>query len=131
MGLPFLGQGAWLQGTTYESNVVFALRFMVDCSLGGGNWVEVPAAKYSLVAEQGRQTHCQIEAHVRYDSLVSHAPEGEWARLAPFRILSVDIECQGRKVRPGCRLLGRVVAPLAGCLPTLCMEIACQAAFSA
>ena len=25
---------------------------------------------------------------------------GEWQRLAPFRILSVDIECAGRKVMP-------------------------------
>ena len=27
-------------------------------------------------------------------------PAGEWLKLAPFRILSVDIECAGRKVRP-------------------------------
>lgn len=47
---------------------------------------------------QGKQTHCQLEAHVHYSRLVSHAPEGEWAKMAPFRILSVDIECQGRKV---------------------------------
>ena len=26
-------------------------------------------------------------------------PAGEWLKLAPFRILSVDIECAGRKVR--------------------------------
>lgn len=48
---------------------------------------------------QGHQTHCQLEAHLHYSRLVSHAPEGEWAKMAPFRILSVDIECQGRKVR--------------------------------
>ena len=29
--------------------------------------------------------------------MIAHAPEGEWSELAPFRILSVDIECQGRK----------------------------------
>ena len=28
---------------TYESNVVFALRFMVDCGISGGNWVELRA----------------------------------------------------------------------------------------
>ena len=28
---------------------------------------------------------------------VSHVAEGEWARMAPFRILSLDIECAGRK----------------------------------
>lgn len=25
---------------------------------------------------------------------------GDWLKLAPFRILSVDIECAGRKVTP-------------------------------
>ena len=48
---------------------------------------------------QSKQTHCQLEAHLHYSQLVSHAPEGEWAKMAPFRILSLDIECQGRKVR--------------------------------
>jgi hypothetical protein len=43
------------------------------------------------------QTHCQVEVHLHYSKLVSHPSEGEWARMAPFRILSVDIECQGRK----------------------------------
>ena len=35
--------------------------------------------------------------HLHYSKLVSHPPEGEWAKMAPFRILSVDIECQGRR----------------------------------
>lgn len=33
----------------------------------------------------------------RYDHFISHAPEGEWAKTAPLRILSFDIECAGRK----------------------------------
>lgn len=33
----------------------------------------------------------------RYSQLISHAPEGECSKLAPFRILSFDIECAGRK----------------------------------
>jgi DNA polymerase delta subunit 1 len=40
---------------------------------------------------------CQYECDVRYDAVVSHAPEGQYSKLAPFRILSVDIECAGRK----------------------------------
>uniref|UniRef100_R7WF67 DNA polymerase n=1 Tax=Aegilops tauschii TaxID=37682 RepID=R7WF67_AEGTA len=62
---------------TYESNILFALRFMIDCNIVGGNWIELPAGKYS--------------------DLVSHAPEGEYSKMAPFRILSFDIECAGRK----------------------------------
>ena len=32
-----------------------------------------------------------------YTDLVSHVPEGEFSKMAPFRILSFDIECAGRK----------------------------------
>ena len=33
-----------------------------------------------------------------YNQLISHASEGKYSGLAKFRILSVDIECSGRKV---------------------------------
>lgn len=29
--------------------------------------------------------------------LVAHETTGHWSKMAPFRVLSVDIECQGRK----------------------------------
>jgi DNA polymerase delta subunit 1 len=87
--------------TTYESNVLYPLRFMVDAGVVGGNWVALPAGSYRLGPAGGpgapRATHCQVEASTHYSSLISHAPEGEWARLAPLRVLSVDIECAGRK----------------------------------
>ena len=34
---------------------------------------------------------------LRYSELISHVPEGEHSKMAPFRILSFDIECAGRK----------------------------------
>lgn len=71
---------------------------MVDRNIVGGNWIEAPAGKWYLVPSQAHVSHCQLEAHIAAADLISHDPEGEWARLAPFRILSVDIECQGRKV---------------------------------
>eukprot|EP00850_Spirogloea_muscicola_P000852 SM000003S11097 [mRNA] locus=s3:857343:865257:- [translate_table: standard] len=80
---------------TYESNVVYALRFMVDRDIVGGNWVELPAGDYVPVATP--LSLCQIEVDIRYDRIVSHPPEGRFARLAPFRILSFDIECAGRR----------------------------------
>ena len=91
--------GRYLGHTTYESNVIYPLRFMTDCSVVGGNWVALPAGSYRLGPAGGGQkaTHCQIEASAHYSKLISHAPEGEWARLAPLRVLSVDIECAGRK----------------------------------
>ncbi|CAL5224971.1 g7745 [Coccomyxa viridis] len=85
--------------TTYESHVLFALRFMIDCSISGGNWVELKAGAYKLLSmdDSRKQSHCQLEVHINYADIISHPAEGEWLKLAPFRILSVDIECAGRK----------------------------------
>jgi len=40
---------------------------------------------------------CEITDYPRYDAFISHAPEGNWSKIAPLRILSFDIECAGRK----------------------------------
>jgi DNA polymerase delta subunit 1 len=92
-----VGDYGTLMGTTYESNVVFAMRFMVDLGIVGGNWVELPKGTFKVMAEGQCRTFCQIEVHANYQDLISHAPEGEWARMAPLRVLSFDIECAGRK----------------------------------
>uniref|UniRef100_A0A1J3K960 DNA polymerase n=2 Tax=Noccaea caerulescens TaxID=107243 RepID=A0A1J3K960_NOCCA len=80
---------------TYESNIVFALRFMVDRDIVGGNWIEVPTGKYKKDART--LSYCQLEFHCLYSDLISHAAEGEYSKMAPFRVLSFDIECAGRK----------------------------------
>ncbi|KAK3118063.1 hypothetical protein QOZ80_9BG0693720 [Eleusine coracana subsp. coracana] len=80
---------------TYESNILFALRFMIDCNIVGGNWIEVPAGKYREAARV--MSYCQLELDCLYSDLISHAAEGEYSKMAPFRILSFDIECAGRK----------------------------------
>jgi len=33
---------------TYESNMPFALRFMIDNDIGGMQWIQIPAEKYML-----------------------------------------------------------------------------------
>ena len=38
-----------------------------------------------------------MEVDIGWDKVISHAPEGEWSKVAPLRILSFDIECAGRK----------------------------------
>ncbi|KAJ1685857.1 hypothetical protein LUZ63_017247 [Rhynchospora breviuscula] len=80
---------------TYESNILFALRFMIDRNIVGGNWIEVPSGKYKKSAKI--MSYCQLEVDSLYSDLISHAPEGEYSKMAPFRILSFDIECAGRK----------------------------------
>jgi len=50
-----------------------------------------------MIEQNNRHSNCQIEAKVSYRDLIAHKPEGEWAKMAPLRILSFDIECAGRK----------------------------------
>lgn len=84
--------------------------------------MELLAGKYQLVREAEAKTYCQIEAHIHCDDLVSHAPEGEWSKLAPLRVLSVDIECCGRKV--GCCWWLHAAC---GSSWLLCVAVACGA----
>lgn len=78
-------------------NIQYTLRFMIDTSLTGMCWVEVPPNKYDLLPQYDRQSNCQVEAHCHYRELISLGHDGEWAKMAPLRILSFDIECAGRK----------------------------------
>ncbi|KAG0255187.1 DNA-directed DNA polymerase delta [Actinomortierella ambigua] len=80
---------------TFESNIAFLLRFMIDCNVKGANWIELPAGQYSL--RHDRNSNAQINVEVSYDKMISHEPEGEWSKIAPLRIMSFDIECAGRK----------------------------------
>ncbi|RKP11132.1 DNA polymerase family B-domain-containing protein [Thamnocephalis sphaerospora] len=80
---------------TFESNLEYTLRFMIDTHMMGASWVELPAGAYRM--RTAALSTCQIEVEIEYDKLISHAPEGEWQRIAPLRILSFDIECAGRK----------------------------------
>lgn len=65
--------------------------------MSGMSWVEVAPTKYHLIPDHDRHSHCQIEAYCHYRDLVAHNSEGEWAKMAPLRVLSFDIECAGRK----------------------------------
>lgn len=85
---------------SYESNIDFDIRFMVDTSVVGCSWIELPPGAYrirSKFALPAVESRCQIEVDVAFDKFIAHEPEGEWAKVAPFRILSFDIECAGRK----------------------------------
>ncbi|XP_065322772.1 DNA polymerase delta catalytic subunit-like isoform X2 [Gordionus sp. m RMFG-2023] len=85
---------------TYESNIDFEIRFMVDSKMVGGSWIELPPTKFSLrKGEKNKITRCQIEVDIPYwGDIISHSPnEPQWSHIAPFRILSFDIECSNRK----------------------------------
>jgi len=82
---------------TYESNLPYILRFMIDKGIGGGFWIEVPFQRYSLT--HPKTSRCQIEIDVSHEHVIAQVPEesAENTSIAPFRILSFDIECAGRK----------------------------------
>ncbi|KAJ7178836.1 DNA polymerase family B-domain-containing protein [Mycena crocata] len=72
---------------TFESNISYTLRFMIDTKVVGMNWIEIAPKRYSILSMEAKQSHCQLEISVRYDAFISHAPEGK----------CFDIECAGRK----------------------------------
>ncbi|ORX95879.1 DNA polymerase delta catalytic subunit [Clohesyomyces aquaticus] len=78
-------------------NIQYVLRFMIDTKIAGMSWVEAPAGKYRMINPRDRHSNCQIEASVHFADLIAHPADGEWAKMAPLRVLSFDIECAGRK----------------------------------
>ena len=85
------------QFKTYESNLPYVLRFMVDKDVTGGGWITLPAGSYDIRPQSKTVSRCGLEVDVDYRALISHESEGEWINVAPLRILSFDIECAGRK----------------------------------
>lgn len=82
---------------TYESNVSYVIRYMVDNYVVGCNWLEFPAGTYSIRNSEWKDSLCQYELDIVYTSIISHQPKtARWSRIAPLRIFSFDIECMGR-----------------------------------
>jgi DNA polymerase delta subunit 1 len=90
MGLNIAGIGEKVF-QTFESNILFPLRFMIDVKMQGMSWLEISAGKYVNAAE--KISTCQIEVHLTYDAITAHAPDGEWMKIAPLRILSMGPFC--------------------------------------
>jgi DNA polymerase delta subunit 1 len=90
-GIPIDSLGITRGFATFESNVLFVLRFMVDCSIVGGNWIELPAGTYSrTVADSpSRLSHCQIEVHCHFSTILSHPPEGDVPTLKEIRFIAM------------------------------------------
>jgi len=84
-GLP--GGGRFGPATTFETNIPFPLRFMVDRDLVGGGWLS--ADNFQRREPGSKLSSCQLELDVHFESVlpVAHDP------IAPLRILSFDIEC--------------------------------------
>ena len=76
------------QYLTYESNIPYSLRFMIDRNVSGGSWIELPPGHYKIDHSFSGNSRCQLEVDFAYDEFISHEAEGEWSKMAPFRVLS-------------------------------------------
>lgn len=82
----FFGSGQD-ERTTYETNVPFALRLMVDQGIVGGGWCSVQG--FRRREPQNFVSSCQVEIDVNWENV----RPVEIIKIAPVRILSFDIEC--------------------------------------
>lgn len=90
----YIGQKDCLSNITYESNMAYNLRFMIDNEFGGMSWVRIDAGNWRIRHPREKKTTCQIEFDVENYNHVEGLPcEGEYSKLAPLRTLSFDIEC--------------------------------------
>lgn len=92
-----ISNGSYFKGQTFESNVPFVLRFMIDNNITGSDWIEFPRGTYSIRGPTERVSRCTYEVDITFNNIITHECSGIYSSIAPFRILSFDIECQGRK----------------------------------
>ena len=85
---------------TYESNLPYALRYMIDNEIVGMSWIKVEAGNYKIRPRNLRVSNAQIEIDVEnYNNAHCLPCEGDYQHIAPLRILSFDIECSADKGR--------------------------------
>ena len=83
---------------TFESNILYSLRFMIDCKITGGQWVTLPENTYLEQPRNRKLTHCQYELHTHYSTIESHPAEGEANLLSINCICSLIPACDSALV---------------------------------
>ena len=73
----------------YETDILFKNRFLIDQSLGGMGWVEVPLPEWTAGQQASTATSTSALPLVNVESL--HPVQHE--ANAPLRFMSFDIEC--------------------------------------
>jgi DNA polymerase delta subunit 1 len=92
---------------TYEANIPFELRFMVDQKINGCEWVRLKGGRFTEVSATDKISTCQFECYAfppdeksgSSSSSIQGIPSHERGTLAPMRFLSYDIEVY--RNRPG------------------------------
>lgn len=94
-GVDLPGGAGRIAFETFESNVLFVLRFMIDCGVVGGCWVSAPAGQYEVggTEDRAKLSTCQIDVHLNYKCDPGHP-------LRKVSFLSTMLLC-GCSVVPG------------------------------
>ncbi|CAI2375632.1 unnamed protein product [Moneuplotes crassus] len=91
-GISFKGEQ--FKRVTFESQISFVLRFMVNTDIVGMGWILIKTDKYAIRSSKEKISSCQLEIDVHsYHDLRSLQSDRENSKIAPLRILSFDIEC--------------------------------------
>ncbi|KAL4466727.1 hypothetical protein ABPG74_010324 [Tetrahymena malaccensis] len=86
--------GVRFPAVTFESNIPFALRYMIDADIVGMGWIKLDKDKFKIRSADKHKSRCQIEIDVDYQHVHGmDAQDPQWADIAPLRIFSFDIEC--------------------------------------
>ena len=97
---------------TFESDVLFNIRFMIDHDIQPCNWITVNLKNSSIVDRENKLSRCQLELFCTKSEITSlniskYTKEEcvtiskkvgikNLSSIAPLRILSFDIECETR-----------------------------------
>lgn len=85
---------------TYESNILFELRYMIDRGLTGGCHMRIKVdkkqiAEYHSVENTNRHTNAQLYVETEWDQVDYMDPDKDvkWNAINELRVVSFDIEC--------------------------------------
>lgn len=75
---------------TYEGNVPFELRYMIDHGIHGCQWIQLPRASFRHVSDY--KSTAQYEVELTDSSAIQALAVEERGDIAPMRFMSYDIE---------------------------------------
>eukprot|EP01129_Flabellula_baltica_P001427 TRINITY_DN1131_c0_g2_i2.p1 TRINITY_DN1131_c0_g2~~TRINITY_DN1131_c0_g2_i2.p1 ORF type:complete len:1050 (+),score=220.95 TRINITY_DN1131_c0_g2_i2:342-3491(+) len=103
-GLEVSHIGGRLKYKTYEANVDFILRCMIDIGINGVSWLRLVDGGYNLISGSDKRTYSQIEVEAIYNAaqpnIVSLPDVDQCMNAAPLRILSFNMQCSSKKGAP-------------------------------
>ncbi|KAF4617118.1 hypothetical protein D9613_005965 [Agrocybe pediades] len=79
-------------GDTFEADVPYFMRFMVDNQVNAMTWLRIEPGNYEIIPAEEKVSHCQVEIKVNQEALLICETVNDRLKFPPLRILSFDIE---------------------------------------